>query len=192
MIDFWRRIWLGLINQRTQGIVGPDGYTITKELGSGYSVEDERMADVKKLMKLGQELLADPSLVSRDITADGIPETFCNRAAAIAAREYGFDGFEGLSANQLYTLLNRTWRKDSGERAAAFAMRGGLAFACKQYSVHGHIALVAPYDPEMSGSWGHKVPMVYNVGRVNAVMRASQAFPVADGECEYFLYGETA
>lgn len=169
------------------------GKVTVAALPTFYSVEQERAMAADSLRALCLELVTDPALVSRDITGDGHPETFCNRAAQRAANAYGCHDLDGMRANQMVATLQASlgdWRRENGERAALHAQRGGLAFAAKAYEPNGHIALVAPEPCKLSGSWGKLVPVVANVGKTNGIMKTSQAFSVADGEPEYFVYRE--
>ena len=89
--------------------------------------------------------------------------------------------------NKLQTLPD--WTKDSGEKASEHAEKGGIALAAKVYPMHGHIAVVFPKGSlAWSGSWGKLVPFVANVGKRNGVMKTSEAFPVLEGQPEYWLY----
>lgn len=172
---------------------GDPSFTLSVGLPSGYSVDAERAEAVAKLETLCHELISDPALMSRDITNDGIPETFCNRAVIRAAQRYGCYALDGLSANAITAILPITsgWQLTSQDRATQHAQRGGLAVAAKSYVGHGHVAVIAPRPMELSGSWRHTVPMVANVGRPpNRIKKTSEAF--TGDEPEYFIYGEVA
>lgn len=117
--------------------------------------------------------------------------TKCNLACQKVCKMYGYTLFNGMTANEMASALQigcRNWKLVSAEYAAAHAMNGGLAVAAKQYTGHGHIAIVAPRPCEMSGSWNKQVPIVANVGKTNGYMKVSQAFPVSDREPDYFTY----
>lgn len=167
--------------------------TFSMPLGSGYNRAADINARIEALRTLCQRLITDPRYIAHDITGDGRPETFCNFAAAEAANAYGCHDLDGLNADmQLLRLQGQPfgWTIGTGTRAAAHALLGGLAFAAKSYpGEHGHITLIAPEPPEMSGSWGIMVPIVAHVGKPpNAIKKVSGAFPVAKGEPQYFLY----
>lgn len=170
--------------------------TITMGLPTGYNAEAARAAARATLEALCQELVSAPDLVSRDITGDQEPETFCNRAVQRAAERYGCVLFAGLTANMITARLAAGlpgWRRVTGIQASLHALAGGLAIAAKQYPRNGHVAVVAPRPVAWSGSWGRSVPYVANVGRPpNAVKKVSEAFLVASGEPDYFIFGETA
>lgn len=57
------------------------------------------------------------------------------------------------------------------------AKEGYVVIACKTGEEHGHIVVLYPSEePEFSASWDKAVPMLANVGKVNAIMRASKCF----------------
>lgn len=162
---------LGALTQPAGGI------GIIETLGSGYSVEGERMANVEKLRARGIEVVTDPAYAPRD------GKTFCNLGARFVAEEMGYFGLpaNGL-ANDLIAFLSGApgWAEDTMERAHAAALKGGLAFVGLVDHPHGHIAALAPEPMEPSGSWGEEVPLIFNVGKTNGMMRLSQAFKAAD------------
>lgn len=190
--DFWA--WLHELLVGLAARPGTEGVTVG--LGSGFDKQAEEAERKAALDSLCTDLVTDPLLASRDVTGDGKAETFCNRAVQRAAcafgcRDFGAEG-DPVLANEMVLRLQGGlpgWRQDTAERAAGHAMRGGLAIAAKAYAVHGHVAVVAPEPCQESGSWGKFVPMVANVGKPpNGIKKTSAAFPVADGEPDYFLY----
>ena len=82
------------------------------------------------------------------------------------------------------------WLICAGKQAADFALRGGFALSFMEFTSdpHDHVAAVYPAKMEMSGSLGCEVPLVANIGKKNAVMKSSGAYPVARGECRYAIY----
>ena len=57
------------------------------------------------------------------------------------------------------------------------AKEGYVVLACLTGTGHGHIAALYPSEEmEFSASWDKAVPMLANVGKENAVMRASKCF----------------
>lgn len=195
-MDLWKFIWAELVETYFKPQV--DGPTIAGhlELGSGYDrTEDERMK-AEELDNLCHELIADPALWAHDITGDGKPETFCSQAVRRAANRYGCSDFgaelDPITANMICDRLAGGlpgWRQDTGDRAAAHALKGGLAIAAKAYEPHGHVAVVAPRAMQHSGSWGKDVPVLANVGKPpNRFEKVSEAFPVAAGEPGFYLY----
>ena len=162
-------------------------------LGSGYSVEGERAMDAEKLRALGEAIILKwPPKAEKD----GTLTTYCNRAVQDVAATYGCEGLNGMMANDMAQALGGGlvpgWTRAMGDMAAKHARRGGLALAAKEYTGHGHVAILAPESMQFSGSWGHDVPVLYNVGKKNGLMKCSEAFAVAQGEPAYYIYGETA
>lgn len=174
--EFCKTLWTEILKAMT---TPSGGVGIVKELGSGYSVEDERMERTNKLLGLCEEAVANPAWFQRP---DGT--TYCNRGAAFIAQGMGYFGFpHGSLANQMIAYLEQdpTWRTDSLERAADHANRGGLALMAISEEPHGHLCAVAPLPMAYSGSWGCRVPMVANVGpsKYHGIVRASVAFSAA-------------
>ena len=162
-------------------------------LGSGYSVEGERAMDADNLRRLGEAIILKwPPRAEKD----GTMTTFCNRAVQEVAAAYGCQDLDGMMANDMAQALGGGlvpgWARARGDMAAKHARRGGLALAAKEYTGHGHVAILAPESMQFSGSWGYDVPCVYNVGKKNGLMKCSEAFAVAQGEPAYYIYGETA
>ena len=113
---------------------------------------------------------------------DGI--TYCNiaidRTLALCGLPRMINKLTGqpLMANDMCDLMRDSfkWRKINGDEATARANMGILAIACQRGDHHGHVAAVYPQKQAFSPSWGKYVPMLSNVGKKNAVMRASQCF----------------
>lgn len=123
-------------------------------------------------------------------------------------------GADPMMADQMHEVMaanaSKRWKRGTGVEAAAHALGGGLAFASATAAMlgerHGHIAGVRPEATRFSGSLGKDVPMLANVGRgdpdkplgapnkagvrrkPNWNCKASQAFPPAKGEPDYFLF----
>lgn len=122
--------------------------------------------------------------------------THCNQAVMAISSAMGCKDLNNLMADEQYQVMatnaSGRWSKVSGADATIHALGGGLAIAGlpSQYlgEAHGHVAVIYPIGMQMSGSLGHDVPMVANVGKTIGVMRSSAAFPVADGESEYFTW----
>lgn len=176
----WERLFRALFGERVE---------ISVELGSGYSVEAERLAAAGRLKELCDKIVIDERFLPRD------GKTYCNLALVEISRYFECLDFVGKMANEIVDFLADGppgWTLVNAERAARHALRGGLAVAVKKYPVHGHVAAVYPRECEMSGSWKKLTVFVANAGRVNGIMKASEAFPVNGGEPAYFAYGETA
>lgn len=184
---WWQRLLDSLIDQSVTPAGGVGGHVWIDQ--TGYSADKERTMDRAKLDGLCSTLINAPDLQPKP---DGT--TFCNFAVQRAAEQYGFLGLRGLSANAIAAALPLlpAWRQVPGDRAAEHAMAGGLAIAAKQYAGHGHVAVIAARPCEFSGSLGHPVPVIANVGKRNGMMRVSEAFPPSQGEPDYYTYGETA
>lgn len=156
------------------------GKTITASMGieaTGYSVAADRAERVARLRSLGMEAVTNPAFLPRD------GKTYCNLAARFVAQGMGcFQIPANMLANQMLDFLAHAegWREDSLERGHAAACRGGLAFVGAQADPHGHILSMAPEPKQWSGTWGDAVPLGYNVGRSNGLMKLSQAFKKAD------------
>ena len=163
------------------------GFAASIPLSSGIDIAKERAAARDKLKKACNDIVSMPELhMVGDVT-------YCNVAVQLIAKRLGCTELDHMTANQMVDFLEKSdkWRKDNGERAASHAENGGLAVAAKQYYQHGHIAVIYPYGTlGFSGSWNKLVPYVANVGKMNAIIKVSEAFPVTDDEPFYFLRGE--
>lgn len=131
-----------------------------------------RMEALVKTLALMQ-LLGATRYKARDITGDGIPETFCNiwSADVSSVLQPASPLPRGLRANELYTWLGDNWLEVTANEAQAHANDGTLCFAVyKNLSGPGHIAPVCP-DCGDAGIW------VSHVGRTNLVRcTVGQAF----------------
>lgn len=167
-----------------------------------------------RLRKVCDEVVGHPDYVKRDVTGDGVDETFCNLAFLRVAEEMGCPvpcrcghprgkhvkgacagalgckcrAHQPLMANDLveYMKSSMEWRTVSALAAQRHAWDGGLAVAGRKGAEHGHVAVVHP-DGGMvfSGNWKQEVPTVANVGKKNAVMGANFAF---DKFPEFFIW----
>jgi hypothetical protein len=122
--------------------------------------------------------------------------TYCNVAVMGIAAQMGCQELNGLIADEIYQVMatnpSGRWTKVEGAEATLHALGGGLAIAGlpshRLMEAHGHVAVVYPQGMEASGSLGHDVPMLANVGKTVGVMKSTAAFPVADGEAEYYIW----
>ena len=155
------------------------------------------MSDKGDVLKAAcDEVIADESLQPVKDAAGKIIETHCNFGAARVAEAMGCGELSGHNADEQYQIMSSNasgrWKKVSGSEATIHALDGGLAFAAlpshRLEEAHGHIAAIYPAGMQWSGSLGQDVPMVANVGKLDAEERASQAFPVAEGEPDYFVW----
>lgn len=146
-------------------------------------------------------VLTDQTLQPVKDASGNIIETHCNIGAARIAASMdckelsGPDG-KALMADAQHAVMDANasgrWEKVNGSEAAAWALTGGLAFASASsnmlHEAHGHIAAVYPATTQFSGSLNKLVPIVANVGKEDRMEKESLAFPVADGEPDYFTY----
>ena len=142
-----------------------------------------------RLKSILDGLLAEDDLEQNKKTGD----TYCNFGVqSLMRRGYDYYALDGLTANQIHDYLAshpKEWAKVSSEEAVNGAMQGRCVIAAKKYEKHGHVAGVAPVPALFSGSWNKYVPVVCNIGkRPNGYMKASLAFPVDDGEPDYFFF----
>jgi hypothetical protein len=122
--------------------------------------------------------------------------TFCNFAVQSIANALGCHEFDGLMADEIYQTMaanaSGRWTKVSGSDATIHALGGGLAVAGlpsqRLGEAHGHVAVLYPVGMQYSGSLKHDVPVVANVGKTVGAMRSSGAFPILDGEADYFTW----
>jgi hypothetical protein len=122
--------------------------------------------------------------------------THCNQAVAYVAGQLGCHELDGLMADEQYQVMATNasghWRKVDGSTATLHALDGGLAIAAmtsqRTGQAHGHVAVVYPEGMQASPSLGHDVPTLANVGRFVGVVKSSAAFPVANGEADYFVW----
>ncbi len=120
--------------------------------------------------------------------------THCNQAVQLIAAIMGYSGFAGLLADQIVALMASSpdWRAATGSEAAIYALSGGLAVAGMSSKrlgeAHGHVAAVYPVGMGHSASLGHDVPTVANVGKFCGICLSTEAFPVAVGEADYWIW----
>lgn len=148
--------------------------------------------DPKSLREFLDALVKSPDLQPRD----GL--TFCNIGAKRTLEYFGGKDFyvPNIVADTMYSLLSSNlsgkWSRIDPEFASEQANEGKLVFAALPSWVltggHGHIAPLFPAPMEYSESLKMKVCMISNVGKVNAVMRTSQAFPPRWGNPQFYLY----
>ncbi len=191
MKEDWLKLWAWVYEKALAALTQPvSGVGIVTTVGSMYSVEGERMADMERLRTLCDEAVLNPAFAPKD------GKTFCNFAARFIAEGTGFFGLPvNTLANDLIVILatHPEVQEDSIERAHAHAIRGGLAFLALEEYPHGHIPVVYPAPMEMSGTWGGLVPMLANVGRENGIMKASAVYRLEKRPLlRAFLVGVTA
>jgi len=115
----------------------------------------------------------------RDVTGDGVPETWCNLYAQDVAEALGVPLPRNTRANDLCDWLaaqsavpGNGWETASAHVAQAMADAGGLALACWKNptpGAPGHIAIVTPrLDPD-------EPVHIAQAGRVNFLRAPLQA-----------------
>lgn len=186
--EFWNLVWRGLVEMLSAPkATGPDAksFSVSVPLGSGYDRKAELARRLALLYRACNSVIENPAYAPRGT------ETFCNLAVREVAEALGCYEFSaGQNANAMVRVMQHGggWKTDTGERAHAHAGRGGLAIAGKCYPDHGHVAIVCPNEMQMSDSWRKAVPTLANVGKRNGYLKTSEAFPVAQGEPEYFIW----
>jgi len=86
--------------------------------------------------------------------------TYCNRAANAYAKKLGYNGFQGLTANQINAKMSKPgsgWRKATADEAMAAAAKGKLTVASWTGKAHGHISAVI-------GEYAKGVPAIAQAG----------------------------
>ncbi len=151
------------------------------------------MADLKSVL---DAVLADKSL--KPELVGGVLVTHCNACARKTAQAMGCDEFDDMNdtADIMYSIMalnvSGRWKKVDGPTAVCHALDNRLAFAAlpssRLHEAHGHIAPVACTRSEWSGSFNMDVPVVANAGKKMGYMPVSQAFPVAAGLPDFFVY----
>lgn len=159
------------------------------EIGAtGYSVAAEKR---QRLLALCEEVVSLSQFISRDITCDGNPETFCNQANAHVAQGMSCWRMRAeLSANEQCRLADddQEFHKGTAEEAAKHALAGGYGFAGLALAGHGHVAPIWPQDLGTSGAWG-RVPYVAHVGEPpNEKRLLSYAFKIGGQKPTLYLY----
>lgn len=139
-------------------------------------MEDQKQKDIEKLIRLCET--AVEKYGSKDVTGDGIPETFCNHAVQYITSGMGYSKLGGLMANDIvdFLLVSKDWARCDGVLAQGAANNGKLAIAALKDSPHGHVAVCYPGGLTRSGKWQKAVPMVANVGKENFIKGANFAF----------------
>ena len=126
--------------------------------------------------------------------ANGV--THCNQGVIFIAGALGVHELDGLMADEQYQIMASNasghWKKVSGSDATIHALSGGLAIAGlpsqRLKEAHGHVAIVFPIGMQFSGSLKRDVPLLANIGKTVGVMKSSAAFPILDGEADYFTW----
>lgn len=177
---------------------------ITQSIEStGY----DRMTEIDERVAKLSELLA-AACTRWESKPDGT--TYCNFFCQEIARGFGIteldlSGGAPLMAADMGPKIQRLiqdaqldgtpckWREDVAQRAVEHAKKGGFVLAWAGAPVgekHGHVAVLAPEDMEMSGTFGYPVPRCASIARNpfhNRIGRVSEFFK-ASNKPVYFLY----
>jgi hypothetical protein len=96
--------------------------------------------------------------------------THCNSFVSEVVTGYGFKGLDGLLANDIIDLISvhPDWSIITLEKAQDACNTGTLIIAGLKANPHGHVCLICPGKPKISGRWGN-VPSVANVGEKNFI-----------------------
>lgn len=193
-LEVWRGGWKKLIGLKMNP-VGDVQVGMVQEISStGYSVKEEQMSDVKKLMDICRDVCAR---YPPKIDAQGnVLETYCNWGLRDVALMMGCPDLHDKTANQIlaFAIANPAkYVRDTPRRATQHALKGGFAFAAAaEASGHGHVATVLPLPLSYSASLKKDVPMLANVGHHNGFLPQSMCFLISHDEPLYFLWGEPA
>lgn len=122
-----------------------------------------------------------------DVDKDGnVTRTYCNFSVRDVCKEFGYSGFENMTANQITRKLQSdpNFALVDPTTAQKLALDGQVVIAACLGEPNGHTAICYPDQRPMlaSGKWGgEKCPWIGNVGRgnedhKNAVVAANYAF----------------
>ncbi len=114
-----------------------------------------RSAKLLELIVDQHQVETAPRYQRRDVTGDGVPETFCNVFARDCCRALGVPLPEGMRANQLVDWLTgegrtKGWEQVSAHVARAMADEGQVVLPAwfNRNGGSGHIAIVLPTHGE--------------------------------------------
>ncbi len=125
------------------------------------------------------KVIADPGLQPVRNAKGDIVQTFCNFGVIDILNAGNDNTLNGKTANQIFDYLSNSDNASilSYEEAVKYAGEGvTVILASKEENGSGHVAVVAPGEMVSSGSWGKKVPQVFNVGKKNAMQGANYSF----------------
>lgn len=144
------------------------------------------MKDVELLLKVQTEAMNAPEFKPDQPTPG---TTHCNAALRRIAAAFGYD-FPDEMANQMIDRINSDprWSVAAMQNGSSFALGGGLAVLVKKFKTHGHVATIMATGMKISPSLqsvpgiNAYVPVVANIGKENAPMPATRAFPVLEAD----------
>lgn len=139
-------------------------------------MEDNRTKQIEKLKRLCET--AVEKYGSKDVTGDGIPETFCNQAVQYVTSGMGYSKLGGMTANAIvdFMVSSEDWLRCDAALAQQAANIGHLAVAGAKAEPHGHVAVCYPGELGRSAKWQKAVSVVANVGKENFIKGANFAF----------------
>lgn len=138
------------------------------------------------LLQLANAVTSNPAFETKDITGDGIKETFCNWGLRLIAQAYfNTNAFAGLNANSIYAFLKANGQKVDAKMAHSASQTKFVIAAQANDKGSGHVAVVVPDKLCFSGKWNKDCPSVANVGVKNGIMGANFAFAT---EPDYFIF----
>lgn len=117
--------------------------------------------------------------VSKDVTGDGHPETFCNFSVDHVLMRMNYEKMRSqdgkpMMANQMIDYMTRSadWSEIPMSEAQGLANDGRVVVAGRAEAEHGHVVVVRPGVPVLSGKYGNaKTPKVSHVGKGSYIGR---------------------
>ena len=103
----------------------------------------------------------------------------CNHLVQDTFNYFGYKGFEGLTANQIFEkcLGLPEFEEQEPEQCAWLVQKYGyLVVAALLGDPHGHVAVVFPGIPMFSGKWQKNIPVVASTGNPNRIAGANWFF----------------
>lgn len=93
--------------------------------------------------------------------------TYCNKFVGYVARKMGCHDLDNILANDMVLRMEGgpSWVRTEMEEAHERADLGLLVVAGEWAEPHGHVCIVIPGEPVLSGKWGRMAPLVANVGK---------------------------
>ncbi|NTW37951.1 MAG: hypothetical protein HGB17_17990, partial [Syntrophobacteraceae bacterium] len=117
-------------------------------------------------------------------------QTFCNKGVQGILNAGDDHTLDNMKAAEMKDFLAKPENATevSFSNAVAYANEGATVIAAKTAGEgSGHVAVIAPLPMVDSGSFGQKVPMLFNVGKTNQVMPLSRAFRALHKPKTYIL-----
>lgn len=104
------------------------------------------------------------------VARDGL--TFCNHFVQDTFSYFGYKGFEGLTANQIFEkcLGSPEFEEQEPEQCAWLVKQyGHLVVVAERGEPHGHVGIVFPGVPVFSGKWQKHAPLMASTGNPNRI-----------------------